>query len=284
MFKPKRKMIVIQPTEVSIVDRPANLTKFLVMKSDGSLEITISSDGTPEGTLIKVNGEEIKDLTSLNIWYNKPLPDAPANSVCGPALSCSYSRVVNIENGFAQTETFTLNKGDTQMNKELEALLKTYFGNKWVVKKADLSEDAIKALKEALALINKYKADFPEELTGAVGVLADFAASEFSSPVKAEETPEEKKKRLEAEVAAAAAKKGDIEKSDALTKSITELTKSVNDSNEANKKLVSDLTEITKRLEVVEKAAPGSNVITTTDDKNKGKNTDMVDHFPSIPM
>jgi hypothetical protein len=289
-MKPARKLFDIKPSEVSIVGKPANQVKFLTFKDDGKLEVNIISDGTPAGTIIKVNGEEIKDLSSLSIWYQKPLPNAPAGSIYGPALSCSYSKVVNMENGFAQTETFTLNKGDC-MDKELEKLLKSYFGDKWAVAKKDLTEEAVKALKDALTSVNKYKDEFPDELKSAVGVLADYASSGYGYPEK-KETDEEKKKRLEAEAAAAAAaKKGDDAvskiaetlKAD-IAKSVADLTKAVTDSTEASKKMATDVSDLAKRLEVVEKTAQVRKGVEGQDTANNGDNANPKDNFPSIPI
>lgn len=291
-MKAKRKLFSIKPNEVSIVREPANLVKFLVMKDDGTLEINISSNGTQEGTKIKVNGEEIKGLTSINLWYNAPLPGSSV-SMSGPALSCSYCKVVEVEDGFSRTETYTLNKGEHTMDKELVKLLKSYFGDKWTMIKEDLSEDAVKALKEALITVNKYKDEFPDELKGAVGMLAKYASSGYGSE-KEEETEEEKKRRLAEEAAAAAANKKSADAvakqitdvKTEITKSITDLTKAVTDGNEAGKKLATDVASLAQRLDAVEKNATVRKGVEGQEDNNKGgdNRVNITDKFPSIPI
>lgn len=215
---PKRKLFSIKPNEVSIVGKPANQVKFLVMK------------GEP-------------------------------------------------------------------MDQELIKLLKSYFGEKWEMVKKEISPDAIKALKDSLAAVNKYAGEFPEELKKAIGVLADYAASGYGTPAeektaeeiaaetaaaeaakKAVETPEDKKKRLEEEAAAAAAyqKSNDAAKQiETLTKSITDLTKMVTE----------NVATLATRLEAVEKTTATRKSMDGQGDSNMEKGDQgTVDYFKSIPM
>lgn len=218
MLNPKRKLFSIKPDEVSLVGKPANQVKFLVMK------------GEP-------------------------------------------------------------------MDQELIKLLKSYFGEKWEMVKKEISPDAIKALKESLAAVNKYAGEFPEELKKAIGVLADYAASGYGTPAaekipdevvaeaaaaeaakKVAETAEEKKKRLAEEAAAAAScqKSADAAKQiETLTKSITDLTKTVTD----------NVASLATRLEAVEKTTAARKSMDGQDDKNVEKgDKGTKDNFPSIPI
>ena len=68
---------------------------------------------------------------------------------------------------------------------ELEELLNEYFEGNWEIEKKEIPKDALKALKEALTDINKYKADFPGDLLKAVGILAKYAGYGYGKyPVK----------------------------------------------------------------------------------------------------
>ena len=63
------------------------------------------------------------------------------------------------------------------IDNELETLLKEFN-----IEKADaneLPEDALKALKDAMKILNKYKEDFPEDLKSALGVIATHAAISY---------------------------------------------------------------------------------------------------------
>ena len=63
------------------------------------------------------------------------------------------------------------------MDNELQTLLEEFN-----IEKADaneLPEDAVKALKDAMKILNKYKEDFPEDLKSALGVIATHAAVSY---------------------------------------------------------------------------------------------------------
>ncbi len=78
--KRRRRLREIDIYEVSFVDRPANLTPFLFYKnSDGmsveldkadfKLTVDFQSEGTPETTVLKVNGKKVTDPQSFHISY-----------------------------------------------------------------------------------------------------------------------------------------------------------------------------------------------------------------------
>lgn len=77
------------------------------------------------------------------------------------------------------------------LNEELQKLLNNYFDEEvsfdpeeFEFEKAKLSDKALNALKGALNLINKYKADFPDDLKKAVGVLAKYSSYGYGYPAK----------------------------------------------------------------------------------------------------
>lgn len=96
------------------------------------------------------------------------------------------------------------------MNQELKDLLDSYFDEEvsfapeeFELEKAEeLSDKALNAIKGALKLISKYKADFPDDLKGAVGVLAKYASYGYGYPAKkkAEVKKEEDKKEEDKDI------------------------------------------------------------------------------------
>jgi hypothetical protein len=181
----KRKLSDIELEEVSLVGRAANKRKFLVCKAE-KLEIGIVTDGTSEGTEVKVNGEELKEITNFYFSYS-----GDQNMGMGvPYVTCNYAKVVEFQDGFKRTETYWLSKGES-MNAELEKALKELIGKAdQVFVQKELSEEAIKAIKDALTAVNKYKADFPDDLKSAVEILAEYAASGYGYPEKKSASPQ----------------------------------------------------------------------------------------------
>lgn len=172
----KLKDIKIQ--EISLVDLPANKTPFLFFKRDGGsstqaekakkkINVSIDSDGTVGGTAISVNGDKLKNLKSFDFGF---YGDDPKSSI-----HASYSVVAGTEDGFSRTENYYLSKGEKNMDKKTLKALQTYLGTEDIdfEKKVDNEE-----IEKALSLISEhYKADFPEDLENAVGVLAKIAVN-----------------------------------------------------------------------------------------------------------
>lgn len=182
-----RKMIDIHTKEISLVDKPANLRPFLLFKQDGKpsdgsllkakkkINIEIESDGTVGGTSITINGDTVKKMKSFNFsfWEGE---DAKAK------VSASYSVLAEAAGGFQRTETYYLAKGDTVMDKRLEKLLKSFFGDNF--KKAtfepdELNEATIIELEKALKTVSEYKEEFPADLGTAIGLLAVHASQGY---------------------------------------------------------------------------------------------------------
>ncbi len=230
----------IEPSEISYTDLPATRKKFLFFKrdmqrlfekyqdssdihkrrfliakkDDKKISVSIESDGTIKGSKIIVNGEEIKNLQNFNFSFYKP-QGVGGEEVAGISpISCSYSKITETEDGFKHSDTFYLSKSEMEVNgmdinKELKDLLDSYFDEEvsfapeeFELEKAELSDKALNAIKGALKLISKYKADFPDDLKGAVGVLAKYASYGYGYPAKkkAEVKKEEDKKEEDKDV------------------------------------------------------------------------------------
>lgn len=179
-----RSLSDIDLEEVSLVDLPANKRKFLFFKSgkpedqkDGSgsinkednLKISIESNGSKKGTKILVNGEEIE---GMNSFYFSLYEDSEISD--NARISCSYTKAVEVEDGFKRTESYYLTKGDNPMDNEMKALLAELLGEDFDADEFAKSNDT-EAIKGALKLVAKYKSDFPDELVEAVKVLAKNA-------------------------------------------------------------------------------------------------------------
>jgi len=312
-----RSLKDIETTEISFVDKPAIKKKFLFFKQEklagksqaGSktkqkkITIGIESDGTVGGTKIVVNGDELKDLRDF--MFSFFLGEDRRNPV-----SCSYSKFVETEDGFKRTETFYLSKGDEVMNPELVELLKEYLGDEFDAEKFEkaekLSDKALNAIKGALKLVNKYKADFPDDLKKVVGVLAKYAGYGYGYPAKKEdvekagakfskETLEKLKKAIEALEALKAVlpelkeqtEKSGTENSD-IKKSIEEITKKIEAIEKGKQdgekdELTETLKGLTERLEVVEKGTGVKKSIKGQDDDDNLKKVNWPSFQASEP-
>jgi len=176
-------------------------TKKVKKMSKQKLQVSIDSDGTVKGTKILVNGEEIKELRDFHFsFYQRENDGVEINPV-----SCSYSKDVEIEDGFKRSETFYLSKSNVEvkkeMNEELKKQLQDYLGDNAQVdfeKAEEPSEKVIEVIKGALKLVNEYKGDFPDDLAKAVGTLGKYASYGYGYPVqKSDDKKEEGKVKVE---------------------------------------------------------------------------------------
>lgn len=302
----------IEPSEISFTDLPATRKKFLFFKrdmqklfekyqdssdiqkrrfliakkNDKKISISIESDGTIKGTKIIVSGEEIKNLQDFHFSFYKPRGGEGKEIAGISPISCSYSKITETEDGFKHSDTFYLSKSEMEvngmdMNKELKDLLDSYFDEEvsfapeeFELEKAELSDKALNAIKGALKLISKYKADFPDDLKGAVGVLAKYASYGYGYPAKKKEEDEkgDKEGDKDVEKSGKALSKDTVGKIKNVIKAINslnsvikalndllpegdreDLKKSVvdkgKDANEEFKNALDGISDITKKLE-----------------------------------
>lgn len=323
--KKSRSLKDIELEEVSLVDLAANKRKFLFFKRGKSddeghadsvtkqreLKVSIESDGTEAGTKILVNGKEIDGIESFYFDYWKPR-GVELDGKRPASIGCSYSKIVEAaDTGFKRTETFHLSKGEIKMDKEILELVKEYLGEEFkeeeFTKVEKLSDEAVKAIKDALKLVNKYKADFPDDLSKAVAVLVRYAGYGYGYPAKegSAESNEDgnnndegvfdksgkklSKETLKKLVDALKAiqsvlpedtkvKKSATEeptKDDALKEikeAIEKMATSTQGSDEKLKEITDSITEVTKRLEVVEKTKGIKKSIESQDDDDDKTN------------
>lgn len=258
-MKKSRKMKDIHLREISLVDKPANLRPFLLWKQDGKpsdgsllkakkkINIEIVSDGTVGGTDIVINGDKVEKMQSFNFSFWKG-EDAKSR------VSASYTTLVENVDGFQRTETYYLSKGDVQMDKRLQELLKSFLGDGF--EKADfelneLNEATIVELEKALTTINGYKDDFPADLVAAVSLLAVPASQGYKQLESVEKAGAKLSKdttnKIRALVAAAKSLEGMLPKADG-----DDTEKSDENSSELQKtveKLAESVLAITGKLE-----------------------------------
>jgi len=279
MSQPKQRLFNIKPDEVSFVKKPATGRPFLLCKADGTkLAVQFESDGTVEGTSIVINGEKLKDASSFYLSYDSLIT---CSGSTGPNLNCSYSKVVEIEDGFQRTESYVLarTKGEHNMD-ELLKVLKEYLEIKddkteVLVTKADLSDKALEALKKALEILKKYKADFPDDLKEAVDTISKYAVSYYGygHPEKKDSTDVNIKKEDDKSKSQSTSEVKDS-RVDQLITQVTELAKSLE-----------VLKTLQDRLTVVEKATTVSKTIVGQDQNQDNANqSDSKDKFKSIPL
>jgi len=180
--KKARELTDLDIQEVSLVDKAANNKKFLFFKAAGEdkpagskskklkkkINMVIDTDGTIGGTKISVNKEELKNLRDFSMYYYGDGDDSRA-------VSISYSKFVEGDDGFSRSETFYLSKGDSKMkvNKDIEKALQDYFGEDITIDFEKVAE--VGEITKALGTINEYRGDFPDDLRGAVRLIAKQA-------------------------------------------------------------------------------------------------------------
>jgi len=301
MAKDVRELADIELAEVSLVGKAANKKKFLFFKQEGKsatgkklkkkINIVIDSDGTIGGTKIAVNKDTLKNLRdfSFSFWGG--------NEDTSRAVSCSYAKFVETEDGFSRSETFYLSKGDSDMEPKVKEQLQKYFGEDEKVdfEKAEESDVVV----ESLETVNEYQEDFPDDLKKAVGIIAKQAGM-YAPPVEPDKSEsiskagakfsKETLTKLQTLIAAAKAleevlpkEKEETEKADdggnvELRKTIDGLTKKLEglekqEDDEAKSELKKTVKTLTERLETVEK---GTGVRKSEDgqddeDDNKGE-------------
>ena len=198
----------IELDEISLVDLPATKRKFLFKKA---------ADRDEEGSLICECGNK-----EALIDFLKSASEECPN--CGESLLDSATKIIF--------------KGDNKM-KKLSELLIDFIGEDELeeeeiekFEKADkkLSPQASKALKGALNILKKFKAEFPDEVKEAINTLAKYAA--YGYPAKKKEDEEEE----------------DLEKAGAkLSKATMELIKSVVEKGKPLEKAIKALSALIQK-------------------------------------
>ena len=158
--KKARVLTDLDLEEVSLVGKAANQRTFLFVKSEGDvafevskakkLKIEIDSDGTANGTVVKINGDDLGKLTafSFDLWKSLD-PKEKGN------IHCSYTKVVESADGFERSETFRLAKGEHKVDEKIAKMLAEYYGTEQeLITKSDA--DSVTAVVTALETINKH--------------------------------------------------------------------------------------------------------------------------------
>jgi len=285
-----RKLKNISLQEISMVDKPASKKQFLFFKQEGKpapakklkkkINIVIDSDGTVGGTKIQANGDTLGKLRDFSFSFYR-------GDEIGSPVSCSYSTLVETDDGFSRAETFYLSKGDLIMDEEIKKQLDEYFGEDAEVDFEKAEENT--AVVEALVTVNEYREELPDDLKKAVGTIAKQAALYHpSAPEKKEKDTIKKagaklskdtRDKLEAAMAALESLKSILptaEKSDEndegdLKKKIADLTKSITDiekkKDETTKEeLTQTLDSLTARLKKVEETTGVKKSVVGQDD------------------
>jgi len=259
-----RKLKDIELKEISYVDKAATKKRFLFFKQEGKpktgslskktkINAAIESDGTASGTKIKMNGDDLGKLRDFNFSFYGIEKDA--------AVNCSYSKIVKSSDGFSRTETFYLSKGEIKMNKEIAKLLKKYFDEEEIdfEKIAKMDDETVKSVNSALEVAIQYKADFPEDLEKAVGILAKQAGLRCDYSVKKQDEDEDEDEdegKDAVKKAGAKLSKDTLAKIQAAVKALEALQAILPDeakkSSEENPELKKSIEELTKSITQLE--------------------------------
>jgi len=233
------------------INTPEGIVK--IIKAD--LMVTIKSDGTAEGTKIRVNGKAIEGLKdfSFNLYKSEETGKVGEFGVEIPAsgsVNCSYTLAGKEQNGFMVSNRYYLMKNDMEVKEVMKVneLVKQYFGEDVTLKKEES-----KVIEKSLEIINEYKESFPEELRDSVGVIMKSAllgekveTSEESTDVPKEETDVDNKESVE---------KKEEKKTELSVDNVSEIVKKVMEELAPEKKESSEEgkvnLEITKKLDEI---------------------------------
>lgn len=313
--------------EVSLVGQAANKKNFLFFKQEEDtkdkpakklkkkINITIDSDGTIGGTKISVNKKVLKNLRdfSFSFWESND----PSR-----AVSASYSKMTENDDGFNRSETFYLSKGDSKMKDAIKDKVKKYLGKDSDVDLAKTEEEEV--MLKCLDTVLDYQDDFPDDLKKAVGIIAKQAGladaddddndddtddNDTNDDDKGDDDADVKKsgaklskdtmKKLQSALATlksilpqlaekSAKNTNDDDSSDEVLKAIKELTKSLGSKKKKTKdgKDDSDITkalkELTSRISKVEKTTSGKHNIEGQDDDDDEISKDGETLWPSF--
>lgn len=178
-MKKKRQLKNMNINEVSLVDRPANKRKFLLIKrEDGEItELTIKTDGTSDGTTLSVNGGPVDALKSF--WFSL----WPADDFDEGMMSGSYTVSETDGAEFDRETTFNLKKGMETM--ELGKVLKSLG-----ISPDSVSEEKVEDLESLLKFIDLMP---PTDAASALNIIKASLVKEEASEQEEqeEETPAE---------------------------------------------------------------------------------------------
>lgn len=211
-----RKLTDPEIDEVSLVDKGANLRKFIFVKHQKGTKsetdknynfnkidtnIKVESNGTVEGTTIEINGKKINPIGFHFSFYNNDEYDSFDNDVY-----CDYSLEEKGEKGdFSTIKLYRLQKAalpeadikKMESIKESASLIQDYLKEGEL---AHLGEDEVVGLAKSLDVLADYKDLVPPEASEAIDYLISIAVKkneeqvEINKNEKEEEMTEEKKK------------------------------------------------------------------------------------------
>ncbi len=242
------KLTDMEINEVSFVDSPANKRRFLLIKRDEgeSIAISITTDGTHDGTDVKVNGETLPDMVDFHF------------SCCrnndGNPISCSYSTSLKGDDGVGCIETYYLSRPHIEeKNMQFIELLKSLTG-------LEVTENIIKdeAFRKAVSILGEYQDLMPEDLQNAMKHLAKRAVE---TVVKADEDDAVSLEEI-AQTSSEPAAETISQDTSMIPKDTAAITKvNANDGASNGADILSELEDtlesISRRLEVVEKTTAG---------------------------
>lgn len=191
----KKKITNLEINEVSVVDRPANMIPFAIVKSEDdkatiekaeSISIEINTDFTIDNTFLKVNGNEISsaDLDSFSISFMKQKRDEYAGRMYPKyPFYFSYAKMIDGEDGARSLEIYQIEKSDKEqaMTDELKEATKQLFGEEVDMGELTLSEQ--KELVKSFSVINEYSSVLPPDLRTAIGELILMKSTSLASKV-----------------------------------------------------------------------------------------------------
>ena len=184
----KRKLIEPDIDEVSLVAKGANLKKFFFVKNleedkemdinvialeKGNTSIQVNSDGTVNGTVVKINGSEIENISDFyfsfyKMFDEKNLPiDAPEEAP-ESKVNCRFTQASKgkVAGSFRVNHTYILSK---QLDKialirdEDKKIVEGFLGSEVVMSE----EDGVEVAKN-LSTITDYKEVFPQVVNDAL--------------------------------------------------------------------------------------------------------------------
>jgi hypothetical protein len=197
-----RKLKDIDVSELSLVRKGANKKKYVIMKNDGTtvelekddVAISISSDGTVKGTVVRINNSEISNVRDFNFGFYAPSGGENVENGWVNKVDLSYTLDTGVVGGFKQSSNYRLVKNNGEVSNvldkaKLNGMLKEYLGEEVKLEEVKKSEEELASVEKSLNTVNEYKEEFPPELKDAIGIIAKHACGSFGVEKADEKKP-----------------------------------------------------------------------------------------------
>jgi hypothetical protein len=175
------KLEEIEPDEISIVGVPATKRKFLFKKAD----VSSGARTLPNGIITCPHCDHEEALIDFIKSASEECPECGENLIDSDTEIAFKKKEDRMKKLSDIIKAFLEDDDEELTDEELELIEKA---------EKKIPPDAQKALKGAITLLSKYKAQYPDDIKSAINTLAKFAAYGYGAEKAADEDDEDVKK------------------------------------------------------------------------------------------